>query len=87
VSVGWCSAVRFPPSTHLVLAFTGAPASFPVESHNVDLHQYLQWSDYIEDLADSFIRTDIPGRPFLGIHLRNDLDWVKLSVAKFHCSY
>ena len=74
-------ASRFPPSTHLVIAFTGAPAQFPVEQQHVSLHRYLQWSDYIEELANSFIRANIPGRPFLGIHLRNDVDWVKLSVA------
>jgi len=58
---------------------------FPVEHRHVGLHQYLQWSDYIEDLADSFVRTHIPGRPFLGIHLRNDLDWVK-SPIRLSCA-
>jgi len=71
---------RFPPSTHLVLAFTGAPGMFPVERQHVSLHQYLQWSDYIENLAESFIRSEIPDRPFLGVHLRHDVDWVQLSV-------
>jgi len=54
---------------------------FPVERQHVALHAYLQWSDYIADLADSLINTSIPDRPFLGIHLRNDLDWVKLLFA------
>jgi len=63
------------------MAFSGAPAAYPVRRQNVALHQYLQWSDYIEDLADSFINSNIPGRPFLGVHLRNNRDWVNLSFA------
>jgi len=59
----------------------GAPGAFPVERQHVGLHRYLQWSDYIEELADSFINGSIPGRPFLGIHLRNSPDWVNVSFA------
>ena len=80
-------SVRFPASSHLVLAFTGAPAAFPVARQDVSLQQYLQWSSYIEDLADGFIRDNIPRRPFLGIHLRNDLDWVKLSCYYYYYYY
>jgi len=69
------------------LAFTGAPAAFPVARQDVDLQQYLQWSSYIEDLADGFIRDNIPRQPFLGIHLRNDLDWVKLSCYYYYYYY
>ena len=80
-------SVRFPASSHLVLAFTGAPAAFPVARQDVGLQQYLQWSSYIEDLADGFIRDNIPHRPFLGIHLRNDLDWVKLCCYYYYYYY
>lgn len=67
---------RFPPSEHLVIAFTGAPASFPVDQRNVELHRYLHWSDYINHLADQFIRETFSGQPFIGIHMRNGEDWV-----------
>nr|CAG4647741.1 EOG090X02RM [Moina brachiata]SVE92902.1 EOG090X02RM [Moina brachiata] len=58
-----------------VLAFTGAPASFPVQKENVKLHQHLEWSDVIANRAIDFIRNTLPIGPFVGIHLRNGVDW------------
>jgi peptide-O-fucosyltransferase len=60
-----------------VLAFTGAPASFPVQEENLELHRYLVWSDTIKDQAIEFIRNVLPVGPFIGIHLRNGVDWVR----------
>ncbi|KAG7177838.1 GDP-fucose protein O-fucosyltransferase 1-like [Homarus americanus] len=59
-----------------VLAFTGAPATFPVQESNRHLHKYLIWSDSIVEKAQQFIAT-LPRGPFIGIHLRNGIDWVR----------
>ncbi|XP_077986450.1 GDP-fucose protein O-fucosyltransferase 1-like [Glandiceps talaboti] len=66
---------KFPASDYPVLAFSGAPASFPVNSHNKDLHQYLQWSDKVTNEANKFIENELPSGPFVGIHLRHGSDW------------
>lgn len=60
----------------LVLAFAGAPASFPVQKENKKLHKYLKWSVTIDHLANKFIRESLPRGSFIGIHLRNGVDWV-----------
>lgn len=66
---------RYPPEKFPVLAFTGAPASFPVQKENRDLHQYLEWSDDIKKKATKFIKSTLPPSVFVGIHLRNGIDW------------
>lgn len=76
----WTSALvadwkqRFGPDTP-VLAFTGAPAAFPVQAHNVELQRYLRWTDARTAAAREYIRTALPRGAFLGIHLRNGADW------------
>lgn len=60
-----------------VIAFTGAPATFPVQKENRHLHKYLQWSDDIDKAADEFIKTVLPKGAFIGIHLRNGMDWIR----------
>ncbi|XP_074635674.1 GDP-fucose protein O-fucosyltransferase 1-like [Acropora palmata] len=67
--------MEFPPSGHPVLAFRGAPASFPVEEHNRQIHAFLKWSDKITKEVDEYIRNTLPTGPFVGIHLRNGIDW------------
>ncbi|KAH9628793.1 hypothetical protein HF086_004953 [Spodoptera exigua] len=68
---------KYPSTTWPVLAFTGAPASFPVQKENVHLQKYLTWSDDIANKAKLFIKKNMSGGAFLGIHLRNGQDWVK----------
>lgn len=62
----------------LVLAFTGAPATFPVQKENTVLHQYLVWSAKIDELANKFRKEVLPPGGFIGIHLRNGIDWVRI---------
>ncbi|XP_033643156.1 GDP-fucose protein O-fucosyltransferase 1-like [Asterias rubens] len=69
---------RFPASSHPVLAFGGAPGSFPVQEQNVPLHKFLVWSKFIEKQANDFIAKNIPEGPFLGLHMRNGVDWVNV---------
>ncbi|XP_066159186.1 GDP-fucose protein O-fucosyltransferase 1 isoform X2 [Euwallacea fornicatus] len=68
---------KYPPSKWPTIAFTGSPASFPVTDENRRLHKYLQWSDKIKNQAHTFIKTKIPKGAFIGIHLRNGIDWVR----------
>lgn len=59
------------------MTFSGAPASFPVQKENLHLHKYLIWSDAIINTSKSFIKKNMSGGGFIGIHLRNGQDWVK----------
>lgn len=67
---------KYPPNKWPVLAFSGAPAAFPVQAENRHLHKYLKWTDTYETRADDFI-TSMPKGAFIGIHLRNGIDWVR----------
>jgi len=67
--------IKFPPDRYPVLAFAGAPASFPVREKDKHLHKHLVWSSTIEKKAKNFVKTVLPPGPFIGLHLRNDLDW------------
>ncbi|XP_076436630.1 GDP-fucose protein O-fucosyltransferase 1-like [Babylonia areolata] len=67
---------RFPPADYPVLAFTGPPAAFPVQEHHVRLHRFLHWSDSMMGKARDFIAAHVQGHtPFLGLHLRNGVDF------------
>ncbi|XP_026277927.1 GDP-fucose protein O-fucosyltransferase 1 [Frankliniella occidentalis] len=70
-------AENYPPGEWPVLAFTGAPASFPVQLENRDLHKYLKWSENIQKQAKYFIKNKLPKGAFLGLHFRNGIDWVR----------
>ena len=60
-----------------VLAFTGAPAPYPVQPENIRIQKYFAWNDRINSRADDFVKTQLPKGPFVGIHLRNGVDWVR----------
>ncbi|XP_038206401.1 GDP-fucose protein O-fucosyltransferase 1 [Zerene cesonia] len=68
---------KYNPQNWPVLAFTGAPASFPVQAENVHLQMYLKWNSNMLRKAKEFIKKNMGGGGFLGIHLRNGQDWVK----------
>lgn len=68
---------KYPATNWPVLAFAGAPASFPVQLENRNLHKYLEWSDNIAEKAEGFIKEKLPKGAFVGIHLRNGIDWVR----------
>lgn len=68
---------RYGPAEWPVLAFTGAPATFPVQPDDLRLHKYLKWSDEIDKLAVNFIRESLPAGGFIGVHLRNGIDWIR----------
>ncbi|KAI8036893.1 hypothetical protein M5D96_010204 [Drosophila gunungcola] len=68
---------KYPAESWPVLAFTGAPASFPVQLENCKLQRYMQWSQRYRDASKDFIREQLPRGAFVGIHLRNGIDWVR----------
>ena len=65
----------YPSQEFPVLAFTGAPASFPVKQVHLGLQNYLVYNDNWLTKADRWIKENLPRGPFVGIHLRNGLDW------------
>ncbi|KAF6040537.1 O-fut1 [Bugula neritina] len=65
---------RYPANDWPVLAFTGAPANFPVSDEDAKLHKHLVWSDVIASSAQAIINNHLP-KPFIGIHLRIGSDW------------
>lgn len=67
----------YSPNNWPVLAFTGAPASFPVQKENIQLHKYLKWSVNVVNKAKQFVKKNMSGGSILGIHLRNGQDWAK----------
>ena len=72
---------RYPAEDFPVLAFTNAPAAFPVEERNWRLHQYVTWSPQIEQLTTEYVRTHMADGISLGIHLRLGSDWVSLYLC------
>lgn len=69
---------RYPPSSHPVLAFKGAPASFPVLPEHRPLQRYVRWSKRMESEATSYINhTFGVDTPYIGVHLRMGVDWVR----------
>lgn len=66
---------QFPASKWRVLAFTGAPAPYPVQQENVGLHKFLKWNSHMDQQVEQFMRHTLPKGPFVGIHLRNGVDW------------
>lgn len=68
---------RYPAATWPVLAFTGAPGSFPVQFENKYLQKCLIWNNDMLNKAKTFIKKKLPKGAFVGIHLRNGIDWVR----------
>lgn len=61
-----------------VLAMTGAPAPFPVAEDNVELQKYIRWKPEWIRKAQSWVTENMgPGAKYIGLHLRNGLDWVR----------
>ncbi|CAD5118937.1 DgyrCDS7612 [Dimorphilus gyrociliatus] len=65
---------RFSYKKYPVMAFTGAPAQFPVVKHYIPIQKYVEFSDEISKLAKEFINKYLE-KPYIGVHLRNDIDF------------
>lgn len=66
---------KYPAIDWPVLAFTGAPASFPVQKENIHLQKYLIWTNGMQTKATNWVKTTLAKGAYLGIHLRNGIDW------------
>lgn len=75
---------HYPAATWPVLAFTGAPGSFPVQFENKHLQKCLNWNNDMLNKAKAFIKEKLPKGAFIGIHLRNGIDWVIVLLLHFN---
>ena len=65
-------------SEYPVIALMGAPGSFPVLEKDRWLQKFVKWSLKIEKKAKEFIKRMLRNEPFVGIHLRNGIDFVSI---------
>ncbi len=72
---------RYPADKYPVYAMRGAPASFPVQPRDRDLQRYIEFSEGVSRVGDKYIADNFPDKPFIGIHLRNGMDWVKTGLV------
>ena len=75
MAAAWSAA--YPAASYPVLAFTGAPAAFPVQAENVGLQRFVVWREEWVGRARAWVREHLPAGPFLGVHLRNGADWAR----------
>ncbi|CAF0708677.1 unnamed protein product [Brachionus calyciflorus] len=66
---------KFPADKYPVLAFRGAPASYPIKKDDRINQRYIVWSDSIISEVDSLIKKFFDDEKYIGIHLRNGIDW------------
>lgn len=67
----------YPPASFPVLAFVGAPGAFPSQQKHWHYQKHFRYSTRITAKAKAFIEDRLE-RPFVGIHLRNDIDWSRV---------
>ncbi|CAB3400060.1 unnamed protein product [Caenorhabditis bovis] len=72
---GWMK--KYPIEEYRVLAFPSAPAPFPSKAKHWPLQKHLVWNSRIKQEAKKFIDKNLR-RPYLGVHLRNDRDWLRV---------
>ncbi|KAF7487857.1 GDP-fucose protein O-fucosyltransferase 1 [Sarcoptes scabiei] len=61
-----------------VLAFVGAPSSFPTNKFAVELSKYIYFTKDVIDNAQKYRENrGFARKPYLGIHLRHGPDWVR----------
>ena len=46
-----------------------------MQKENVVLQKYLKWNHSLMKSAEEFIRLQLPKGPFIGVHMRNGVDW------------
>ncbi|CAF0800266.1 unnamed protein product [Didymodactylos carnosus] len=80
---------RFPPKDFPVISMKEAPAQFPMLSNNRKLQKYLKWSQKILDEVYQHQQTLFNSSKYIGIHLRNDIDWLKAcsDIETYHTQY
>ena len=79
---------------HPVIALRGSPGSYPMLGGNRAIQKYFKWEPKFFQEAGTYIKETFQDEGFVGIHLRNGIDWVskidflKLAsfILKFQCS-
>jgi peptide-O-fucosyltransferase len=71
---------KYPSHKFPVLSFVSAPAPFPIRAEDRPLQKYLKWKPRIMNKAIKFVKENL-SRPFIGVHLRNNLDWENVCKA------
>ena len=59
-----------------MLAFKGAPASFPVQRFNRALQQYVVWNSQMKGWTEEYVQREMSGEAYIAVHLRIGSDWV-----------
>ncbi|XP_041484097.1 GDP-fucose protein O-fucosyltransferase 1-like [Lytechinus variegatus] len=67
----------FPVKDHPVLALKGAPAPFPMREANRKIQNFFKWNERLFAEAKHHMDELFNGEPYVGIHLRTGIDWVK----------
>ncbi|PIK56752.1 protein O-fucosyltransferase 1 [Apostichopus japonicus] len=68
---------KYPASEHPVIAFRGAPATFPMAAGNRQIQKYFKWNQQLFAKAeDEMARLFRGDKKFVGIHLRTGQDWI-----------
>lgn len=76
LSSDWKS--MYPPSTHPVLTFVGAPSPFPAYKESIKIQKYIKIADDVKKKAIEFKKVnDFLNVPYLSIHIRHGSDWRK----------
>ncbi|XP_071809326.1 GDP-fucose protein O-fucosyltransferase 1-like [Asterias amurensis] len=68
---------RFPPKEHPVIALRGSPGSYPMLGGNRAIQKYFKWESKFFQEAGTYIKETFQDEGFVGIHLRNGIDWVR----------
>lgn len=69
---------KFPSTRHKILAFVGAPSSFPAYKDAIKIQRYIKMSDEIRSKALAFRRSKgFDGKPYVSMHIRQGSDWKK----------
>lgn len=75
---------KFSPREHPVLAFVGAPSSFPTNSKAVQLQKYVHFSSQVVEKSREYReRLDFARVPFLSMHIRHGTDWVSKRISTY----
>lgn len=65
---------KYPAEKYPVIAFIGAPSSFPVHEDALPVHKYIRLSKAAIAKGYSF-RTSIFREPYIAVHIRHGSDW------------
>lgn len=66
--------IKYPQSKFPVIAFVGAPSSFPVNTDALPVHKHIRLSHAAIEKGYSF-RKNIINEPYIGVHVRHGSDW------------